>query len=195
MGVDAVMFVKTRSPVKPTQVLDWAYELASAFGASHFQIDPPFGDEPASHCLRLIERYRGDFSLDPDPGEQLIEVTVRSRHYGPGHERGNLPLLVSMVEWWERRIPDSQVLYGDEHGREFGPFGKAERERLFDHFCRVGHFPLHGMPAVNVLCATCQRPMFLIGGAVPNIGIYSCPGCDREERVPLESRTRKFKAP
>lgn len=191
MGIDARMFVTTKSAaVTKAFVKDAAYQLAAAFGADRFFIDRDRKWNGA-HALELISEYQQDGpTLYPEPGEKLIEVNLWTRYYGHEYERGDLPFIVSVAEWLERKIPDSDIWYGgDSSGVRAKLFDHMARSRLFDHFVAVGHEPYRvGWDSeTNGLaryCDFCDKPMLRYGWGGRGDGEYAafhCHGCGFDE--------------
>lgn len=198
MGVDAEMFVRTFARVDEARVRELAWEVAEAFGADNFWIwkDGYSGDRRA---LTLITEYEQDGdTIYPAEGETFIQVSPATRYYGPGYERGDLPFLIGLADWLERRIPGAHVWYGgDSSGRCAEPFGKAERETMLAHFAEYGHCPYVGDPRTGNTdslavfgrpdkwarrsCDFCEQPMTRYGWGGDNYAAVSCAGCGRDE--------------
>lgn len=195
MGVDAEMFVRvkggnyTREAVKRI-----AYDLGSAFGPDKFWIfkDCSWADDGSvRHAATLIEKYEQDGpDIEPEDGEQFIQIHPATRYYGEGYERGNLPFLIMLAEWLERRIPGGVVWYGgDSSGVEAEPFDKAAREKLWAHFCAVAHAPYddvfdndsHSITMPRPICPICDVKMKRYGWGA-KYGAFNCSGCD-ERRI------------
>lgn len=78
----------------------------------------------------------------PGPTAHWYEANLAHAYYGPGSERGYLPLFVRCAEWLEAAAPGGTVWYGDDESDEsVRPFGPAAREELRAYFERVGHEP------------------------------------------------------
>lgn len=122
MGIDACMFSRYRGgKPSPEQLKLWSWDLCRAIGAQHFLIQP----EKGRAALSLTRRYTDDGVVDdgktytqngPDivaePGEWLVEVSLWTRYYGVGYERGNWQVIVHTAEWLERFI--GPVWYGGD---------------------------------------------------------------------------------
>ena len=186
MGVDARMIVKTTRPLTAEQVLSLAADCVEAFGTDGLWVNRDGRIFAARHALTIVD---GDYSQDGEPiqqrpGEQIIEAHLWGRYYGVGYERGDLPFYISLAGWLERRIPEGVVYYGgDSSGICAEPFGADARERLFAHFCAVGHVPYDSAFDRGVAkpkeawCDFCKRWMGQYGfGAT--YAAYSCHGCD-----------------
>lgn len=179
MGIDAQMFVKTKQQISQEQLKNLAYELASAYGAKNFVIDREKKWE-GRHCLYFIDEYMQDGdSLFPEAGEIFIEVNLRTRYYGVNYERGNLPLILSIAEWLERKIINCEVWYGgDSSGIEAVHLTKQERNNLFNHFVNVGHNPYYYFfdGEHEECCTFCDKPMLQYGFG-NNYSAFRCTGC------------------
>lgn len=74
----------------------------------------------------------------PGPSAYWYEANLVESYFGPGYERGYLPLLLRCAEWLETAAPSGEVWYGndvsDESVRAFGPEARAE---LLAHYERV----------------------------------------------------------
>lgn len=68
-------------------------------------------------------------------GEWFLEVSLWTRYYGVGYERGDLMTICAVAEWIEANIPKATVFYGgDSSGVEAESFDSAAREKLKRHF-------------------------------------------------------------
>ncbi len=68
------------------------------------------------------------------PGEWFLTVSLWSRYYGIGYERGDLMTLCAVAEWCEVNIPGCSVWYGgDSSGIEAAPWPEKERLKLRKH--------------------------------------------------------------
>jgi hypothetical protein len=190
MGIDAEMFVRTKEKITPQEVLAIARRLAEAFWRDEFFIKHPrseylFGDKPR-HCLSIVKKIEQDGpDILPEEGETFVKVHLTGRYYGVGYERGDLPKLLTIAGWLEANVPGGSVWYGgDSSGVVHKPFGKAQRDKLFKHFCAVGHEPYAGaswcdpneFPLPIPKCELCKTP-FVRYGAGRTYGAYSCHGC------------------
>lgn len=183
MGIDAEMFVRTKAKVTKEDVREFAYRLGEAFGPENFWI---WKDEGRiRHCLEIIKTYHQDGpDIKPARGETFIEVHIASRYYGPGYERGDLPLLVMVAEWLEENIPGSEVWYGgDSSGVEAEKFDKAARRRFLKHFYKHGHSLYRDVfdkikkdELENPVCKCCWKKMRRYGWG-ENYAAYNCDGC------------------
>lgn len=200
MGVDAQMLVRTRTQHTEKEVRRLAVDLCEAFGPDKFWIGeewPIYAGEKqvgaGRHALQIITTYTQDGDdIEPEPGEQFIEVHIATRYYGPDYERGNLPFIVAVAEWIEHRIPDARIFYGgDSSGICAEPFDKTARAEAFAYFAKVGHRPYTGGfgryvdAAKDVVCGFCDYAMHHCGGGgglnLPtSYEFYRCGGCGKQ---------------
>lgn len=69
-----------------------------------------------------------------EPGEWFLTVSVWSRYYGKGYERGDLLVLCAVAEWVEQNIDSAEVWYGgDSIGVCVEPWPESERRKLRQH--------------------------------------------------------------
>lgn len=77
----------------------------------------------------------------PGPHAYWYEANLAKSYYGPGYERGDLPLFVRCAEWLDG-VPGGAVWYGNDCSDEsVRPFGPEAREELLAYYHRVGHEP------------------------------------------------------
>ena len=77
----------------------------------------------------------------PGPPAYWYEANLAMPYYGPGYERGHLPLFVRCAEWLEG-VPGGTAWYGNDCSDEsVRPFGPEAREELLAYYERVGHEP------------------------------------------------------
>lgn len=186
MGIDARIFVRTMKQITDDEIKRLSFEIGCAFGAQRFF------RWRNHHNISRIKRIEQDGPPeDPDPGETMLEVHVSTRYYGPGYERGDLPFLVMVAEWLERRIPECEVWYGgDSSGVCAAPFGPEERSEMLDHFASPhgrdyfssGNPLFSGAIAGSTdhpICKLCNEPMpqYGYGGMGSKRGMWSCGGC------------------
>jgi hypothetical protein len=181
MGIDARILIKSKRIRTDEEVLDLAYRMASALGPGMFWIDR----EGLQHCLTIVnDEYTQDGdSIFPEPDEQLIEVNLLTRYYGIGYERGPIQDHIAIANFIEEIMPDAEVWYGgDSSGVCVRQFDKTERDRVWKHFCAVGHAPYHNFFAENMgtgaspICTLCHKP-YVQYGFGQNYKAYSCSGC------------------
>lgn len=68
------------------------------------------------------------------PGEWLLTVSLWTRYYGVGYERGDLMTLCAVAEWCEVNIPNCEVWYGgDSSGVAAAPWPESARLELRKH--------------------------------------------------------------
>ena len=131
MPTGAVMLIRLASEPVWGDPNRWRRDILTEFDPEIFRYRGP---------LEVVEPadYWGPMSAD---GSTWIDVGVTEAYYGKGYERGDLPLLVRIAEWLERRIPGAEVWYGHDAADEAQPFGPPERDALMAYFNQVGHEP------------------------------------------------------
>lgn len=198
MGIDAEMFVRVKRAVPDDEVRMLRRRLGDAFGADSFWIFRGNGatgestidevDDDACvrsrHSIERITVYTQDGDdIVPEPGETFLRVYIASRFYGPGYERGNLPLILAIADFL-RRLTDGEVWYGgDSSGICAQPLNNEYRAELWEHFVKHGHAPYfsdfggEGIPRPH--CAMCgNAPMRFFGtGQMGKRAAASCSGC------------------
>lgn len=90
------------------------------------------GDEPRGDGKAYFQDGDTIYAAD---GEWFLEVSLWTRYYGVGYERGDLMTICAVAEWAEANIPTAVVYYGgDSSGVEAEPFDAAAREKLKKHY-------------------------------------------------------------
>lgn len=195
MGIDAELLVRNKSPLSEREVRKVSFALVEAFGVSNFLVSGPgeySPNDPGEHALRIVPVYKQDGpAIHPREGEQLIRVGLFHRYYGQGYERGNLPLIVAIADWLEKRFSNSEIWYGgDSSGVCAEPFPESARAALFDYFCRVGHQPYRtaGSGQTCAFCADAEMVACRFGGGT--VG-YACQGCHLRRLVSKSGLVRE----
>lgn len=201
MGIDARIYAKARRQFTDAEVLRLSYEIGLTFGADKFRrIEGSKNKEtgevywlPHHNISRETKIEQDGPDVDPLPGETFLEVHVWASYYGPGYERGDLPFLISIAEWLDRKIPGCTVLYGgDSSGVCAEPFGPEQRAALMDHFAsdQGRSYFTHANPFMDDLppplpdCELCKVPMPQFGyGPGKLCGSFYCGGCDARKKT------------
>ena len=189
MGIDAELLVRTRPGLSTVEVRHLAVDLVEAFWSERFVVIRPDSFWPnGRHALEIVESWEQDGpTIFPDPGEQFIRVNLATRYYGPSYERGDLPSIVMIADWLERRIADAHIWYGgDSSGVLAEPFGKTEREAMIDHFSTHGHRPYSGFgmrSAGDETCSFCAGNKLVACRWGGRGNGYVCGGCDLHRLV------------
>lgn len=122
------------------------------------------------------------------PGEWLLQVSVFTRYYGEGYERGDILFLCAVAEWVEANIPNCEVWYGgDSSGVCIEPFGEKRRAELRKHlYSSSGRdYFKHSGPDGSRLCpkpcSLCVpgENRFQQFGFGSNYCAVSCGGCGK----------------
>lgn len=164
---------------QPPQLLRRAIRLAG---------DTEYAD--AAEEVGRIYRQDGD-PIVAEPGEWLLELSLWTRYYGPGYERGDILTICSIAEWCEANLQPCAVWYGgDSSGVVASLFDdgarRAMKAHLFgpsgrDYFNLFGHAlssPGDRL-ALPDLCGLCipEEPRFVRNGFGQNFASVSCAGC------------------
>jgi hypothetical protein len=167
MGIDAKILVRVPRAVGEEEVRSIGHKLCALFGHDRFFVYDR-GDGRRRHVIFPVDEYEQDGDpITPEPGETLLEVSLWTRYYGEGYERGDVVFICALVEGLERLIPGAAVWYGgDSSGVLAEPFGKEQRAALLDHFFHVDHHPYIGYfsrvqqdQGANPICMLCEMPM------------------------------------
>lgn len=194
MGIDARIYVRTERKFTDEEIVRLSYDVALAFGHGKFLRSDGAKDRETGevfwgphHNIERIAKIEQDGpDVEPKVGETFLEVHVFTRYYGPGYERGDLPFLIALAEWLDRRIPGCTVLYGgDSSGVCAGVFGPKQRAALLDHFASDHGRDYYGYFDKNMdgakgrpMCTRCHVPMTQYSwGPGPLNGKFNCHGC------------------
>lgn len=187
MGIDAEMFVRTRTKVTDEEIEEIRYRMCCAFGAGRFSDDYESEDEEGrtvkvSALYRINEYWQDGHTLQPKKGETFIRCGLWTRYYGPGYERGDCPFICAVAEFLEMSFPGGEVWYG---GDSSGVLAKRiDRKFLLQHFYTNGHAPYIDYLARKggVTCPRCKKPMNQhgFGGAGNDWASWTCHGCGRQ---------------
>lgn len=155
MGIDAEMFVRTRTKIPDDQLREIGRRLCAMFGYDRFSFGRTYAamnlrfeneteeDLRARHVIYPVATWDQDGpEIVPDPGEFFYKLAIRTRYYGVGYERGDAIFLLALAEALEHLIPPGEVWYGgDSSGVCAAPFNKRERAALREHFFAYDHAP------------------------------------------------------
>lgn len=123
------------------------------------------------------------------PWECLLQVSLWTRYYGPGYERGDILTICAICDWLEINIPGCEVWYGgDSSGICAEPFPYTKRREYLGllysekgrEYFRGGNRFIedegYGVPPACGLCPsnTYQGSRFGYGKGYAS---YHCPGC------------------
>ncbi len=198
MGIDARILLKITGPTPtPEQIALWSWDLCAAIGADKFWTNK----ETKKYAIALTEDYEeqgregkvyfqdGDTVIAAD-NETMLDVSLWTRYYGIGYERGDVFTICNTAAWCEQNIPNCTVYYGgDSSGVEAEPFHKGARDALLAHkfgphgrdyyqeenpFMEKPHE--YGKPPPCSLCVP-KRGMSRYGWG-GNYAAYHCAGCN-----------------
>jgi hypothetical protein len=202
MGIDAQMFSRYHGE-RPTQdqLKLWSWDLCRVIGARHFFIDA----EKGQAALELSHGYDDNavagksYGQDgPDiiaeDGEWFVEVSLCTRYYGPGYERGSWETIVHTAEWLERFI--GPVWYGgDLSGVCATLFDRVARDAMVSHALSLdgrNYFSNFEREAFKTPspCALCvkDRGMIRHGWGAGYIAV-ACGGCGRSFETRNDGKT------
>jgi hypothetical protein len=205
MGIDARMLVRNvRSDVVSDEWLkELSWRLCESIGAEHFFISA----DPTEPRLAL-DRADADWCADDDasatgaeyyqdgatvyagPGECLLRVSLWSRYYGKGYERGDILVLSATAEWLEANIPGCEVWYGgDSSGVCLELFDDYARRAFRSHLYSASgrdYYKSFGLGAKDLghpePCVLCPGGTYrgIRNGYGPTYAAFSCHGCGRQ---------------
>lgn len=122
------------------------------------------------------------------PGEWLLKLSLWTRYYGVGYERGDILTLCAIAEWIEVNMQPCEVWYGgDSSGVELARFDDAARRKLRahlygqqgrDYFSSWGT-PPRAMPPKCGLCVPEEKRQQYGSGMNGNYAAVSCGGCGK----------------
>ena len=150
MGVDARIFFKVPQKLSEEELKKIDFDLAETVGSHHF-----WG------------RFNNYICITWEEEEQLYQVHVSGRYYGPGYERGEPFAYLAVGDFLERRLPGVEVFYGGDSGGVEGlqPFNKAERQKLYEYFLDHGYAPYERFFGEGPKgCGCCTKPLINCGG-------------------------------
>ena len=181
MGVDALMYVRVKDKsLTNKQIKQYAWRLSGAFYREPFW----YHDDEGSLTL-ASEDDRNYFDLQEKEDEIILKVNLMGRYYGIGYERGDLPTLLSIMNFIEQMIPNSSIYYGGDCSDRLVLMTKEEKETLWKHFLLHGHEPyverfsgiFKGFSLIPH-CPTCDEDLISNGGG-GNETFWFCYGCNR----------------
>ncbi len=197
MGIDAEMFVKVRGQhLTEDDLKALRAKVGDAFGTERFFITCE--SNYVRHSLQEVQEIHQDSAdeneaiIRPLPGEQFIQVSLYTRYYGPGYERGDFGFIYLLYKWLELNIPEGEVWYGgDSSGvlfRSLTADGCAEK--LLQHYLKVGHQPYRcyfqeslGTEDTWAKPPKCIHPLcgdnMSRSGFGPAYALFTCVSCGR----------------
>ena len=187
MGVDAVLFVRTKRVYSREEVLDLSYRMCAALGADEFMLDR----ERNKHALSLCG--------------STIEANIWYRYYGIGYERGSWPGIYAVARWLAGNIEGTVYYGGDSSDPENFATFDSQQEELWDHFLKVGHFPYTGGlddgmiervgddEICRPICNLCKKPSIRYGFG-GNYAAFNCPGCGEVWKTNDKGHTWEIKS-
>ena len=212
MGIDAEMYVDVPRKVTPEEVLKVSRQLVDCLGPEVFWLRDEFSDymnaKPAEgqtmpHALYVVSEESQDSAdedearVQPQPGHTFVKVSLGSRYYGKGYERGPFADHIAVRNFLKHHYPDGKVFYGgDSSGVLFEEMTDAWVKKELAHFHTVGHAPYRGgfdsgtMDRYDKVpvgrpkpCPRCLTPLIKNGWGA-DFGAFFCNSCDLQ----LETR-------
>lgn len=197
MGIDARIMFKVRGE-KPSdaQIAEWSWNLANSIGAQKFFLDSDA--DPPRRAIHLCgDRYRDEG--DPEPGkayyqdgdtvhaaddEWLLEVSLWTRYYGIGYERGDILSICAIAEWIETNITKDVWYGGDSSGVCVERFNERARRKLRAHLYSMqgrDYFAREWGGRPPAPCSLCipGKPRFSQYGTGPQYEGWHCAGCGK----------------
>lgn len=146
------------------------------------------------------------YCQDGDPivsaeGEWLLRVSLWSRWYDKGYERGDLLTICAVAEWCEVNVPNCEVWYGgDSSGVLAKPFPDTVRRDLRrylysadgrDYFNRgwTSFNETRVLPPKCALCTPEERRTCAGGGSGGATVFIDCGGCGKRFRTDDAGKT------
>lgn len=183
MGVDAQMVVATPEWLDDDALRRLSYETVAAFGTESLWVRRGDDFGGPRHALS-----RGtDYELIPAvAAKTTFTVHLWTRFYGPGYERGDLPLILNLARWFRSKLDGCTVYYGGDSGEALLELTPVEGEgELWQHYVDNQHLPYtkgwdrmthDGISLPE--CELCQEPVIRNGwGNGGQFAAAYCPGC------------------
>lgn len=205
MGVDAKMCFMTTDELSDEEIMQKQWRLAEAFyrGGPLWLTAPGVKDwDPHGRkaFVEVDEYWQDGPSLYAGLGERLFEVSLGTRFYGKGYERGDLPGIIAVAEWIYRNFNSVRVFYGgDSSGCEAKELTPDYIDDLYDHWALNGHMPyIGGFTMSDVkgvhMCDFCQAPTHEFGWGGGKV-LVACPGCGRSWSTMDQGQTYELRKP
>jgi len=159
MGIDAEVKIFTKNKLTPDEIREKSFRLGAVLGAENF----------FSHSNSFFITQEKD---------NLYNIVVSTRYYGPDYERGNWIFLRTLFEFLPRLFPGCTILYGGDHEDALEKVDQNFIREMDNHFFRVGHEPYRAYGKPNkVICPLCKHPANEFGWAGMTSTISRCSGC------------------
>lgn len=197
MGVDPVMWAVLNRRASDAEIRHWSYRLGEAFGPECFWVWRTGEPGGVRHILsRQIPRQEDGEVYGALPESiadtDVLKVSLATRYYGEGYERGDLPTIIAVADFIEAALPvRGPVWYGGDCDDHPKPWPPSARRTAFLHFARVGHQPYVGAFDRDVYsaahCLFCDAPMISTWRNGRAVLGYRCAGCALEIGSPSRS--------
>lgn len=146
-----------------------------------YRLDDESSVPPLYRAPGLAWMQDGD-PMFAEPGETLLKVSLWTRYYGPGYERGDILTICAIAEWIERSMQPCEVWYGgDSSGVLAEPFGEKRRQELRAHLYGKNGRDYWGTFPTPKPCGLCVpgENRFNRHGWGGNYVAVSCGGCGK----------------
>ena len=209
MGVDARIAVKIKGKdnwISEKETRRISYMLGSTIGHDNFftmrpeqgtfnevqnaieivePFDNPYDDEDEAHLVGkrfIFQDAEDEFFAEDD--EQLLEVNLMGRYYGPSYERGDWKVYFFVIVLLRNLIPNSKVFYGgDSAGIKFVECDEKFMHEMNKHYVENGGRPYRHYDPFSIrtqsrpVCKYCDdAPMVDCGGGGAET-YWCCDGC------------------
>lgn len=171
------------APKQSRRAIDFSGRSSFAYGFDEDSDIPEEKRQPG-----MFYTQDGD-TVYAAPGEYLLELSLWTRYYGEGYERGDILTICAIAEWIEANMQPCEVWYGgDSSGVCIEPFGDPRRRDLRrhlysqkgrDYFSSWGTAP-RKMPPTCGLCVPGEERRQQYGsGMNGEYAAVSCAGCGK----------------
>lgn len=194
MGIDAQMYFTTCAQLSDAQISEMQWRLAEAFWRDRpLWIRPPEEDSKLDwlregrKSFAEISTYHQDGpTVRRKKGERMFEVSLSTRYYSEGYERGDIIGIIAARDWICTNIPDARVFYGgDSSGVEAEELTRERCDELIEHWAKHGHVPYAsgwgriGGEKQKGQCGFCNATLIEHGWGQGKVWAF-CPGCGQD---------------
>lgn len=175
MGLDAEMYVASPYLLSDRDLQRLSYELGASFGPESFWIH----QDPPQRALELCDLSERVLEMPFSGACTTFQVNLTGRYYGPGYERGDIILYLSLWRWFHSKLQDCVVWYGSDANIFLEILDEGGTEELWDHFVANGPFPYSQYRNSNQEvpnCPLCAEPMNPYSWNTP-VSAVRCVGC------------------
>lgn len=150
-------------------------------------LSPDYADEDDKKVGDGKVYYQDAEPIFAEPDEWLLRVSLMTRYYGIGYERGDLMTILAVAAWFETNISNCEVWYGgDSSDCAAEPLTSELKRKLTQHLMSTSgrdyfdHEPSKGYPTPKP-CGLCipGEPRFNRHGWGGNYIAVNCAGCGK----------------